>query len=59
MIGTSLFSSAGISETYFNEIDVNITVANEFLEERANLYRSVNRDCNMIAGDIQNEKIFK
>lgn len=59
MIGTSLFSSAGISETYFNEIDVNITVANELLMERANLYRSVNKDCNMIAGDIQNEKIFK
>lgn len=59
MIGTSLFSSAGISETYFNEIGVNITVANELLEERANLYRAVNKDCNMIAGDIQNEKIFK
>lgn len=59
MTGTSLFSSAGISETYFNEIGVNITVANEFLEARANLYRSVNKDSNMIVGDIQNEKVFK
>jgi DNA (cytosine-5)-methyltransferase 1 len=59
MIGTSLFSSAGISETYFNEIGVNITVANELLAERANLYSSVNKDCNMITGDIQNDKIFK
>jgi len=59
MIGTSLFSSAGISETYFKEIGMSITVANELLEERANLYRSVNKDCNMIAGDIQNERIFK
>lgn len=59
MIGTSLFSSAGIAETYFKEIGINITVANELLEDRANLYRSVNKDSKMIAGDIQNDKIFK
>ncbi len=59
MIGTSLFSSAGISETYLNSIDVKITVANELLEERANLYRSVNKESKMITGDIQNDKIFK
>jgi DNA (cytosine-5)-methyltransferase 1 len=59
MVGTSLFSSAGIAETYFKEIGIKITVANELLEERANLYRSLNKDSKMIAGDIQNGKIFK
>jgi len=58
MIGTSLFSSAGIAETYLKDIGVNITVANELLEERANLYRSVHNNSNMITGDIQNDLVF-
>jgi len=29
MIGVSLFSSAGIAETFLEDIDINIVVANE------------------------------
>lgn len=59
MIGVSLFSSAGISETFLEDIDINIVVANELLKERANLYRSLYKDSHMITGDIQKDSIFK
>jgi DNA (cytosine-5)-methyltransferase 1 len=59
MIGASLFSSAGIAETFLGDIDINIVVANELLEERANLYRSLYKDSHMITGDIQKDSIFK
>jgi DNA (cytosine-5)-methyltransferase 1 len=39
MIGASLFSSAGIAETYFEEVGINIIAANELIQERANLYQ--------------------
>ena len=35
--GLSLFSSAGIGETYFKDIGIDIMVANELVEKRANL----------------------
>ncbi|MDQ5930501.1 MAG: (cytosine-5)-methyltransferase 1, partial [Bacteroidota bacterium] len=59
MTGTSLFSSAGISETYLEDIGLNITVANELLIERANLYQSIYPKSKMIAGNILEDKIFK
>ncbi len=59
MLGTSLFSSAGIAETYFNDIGLDIAVANELVEERGKLYQSINPNSNMIIGDIQNDSVFK
>ncbi|MBF2707286.1 DNA (cytosine-5-)-methyltransferase [Flavobacterium soyangense] len=59
MTGTSLFSSAGISETYLEDIGLNITVANELLFERANLYQAIYPKSNMIAGNILDDTIFK
>ena len=38
--GISLFASAGIGETYFKDVGIDIVVANELLEKRANLYSS-------------------
>jgi DNA (cytosine-5)-methyltransferase 1 len=58
MIGASLFSSAGIAETYLDEVDVNIIVANELLKERADLYQSIYPKSKMIAGNILDENIF-
>ena len=58
MVGVSLFSSAGIGETYFKEIGIDIKVANELLEKRANLYRSINPETTVICGDITNEDVF-
>lgn len=59
MNGLSLFSSAGIGETYFKDIGINIVVANEILERRANLYKSISPDVEVICGDIKNNEIFK
>ena len=41
MNGLSLFSSAGIGETYFKEVGINIVVANELVDKRANLYLEI------------------
>ena len=59
MIGTSLFSSAGISETYLEDVGLNITVANELLLQRANLYQAIYPKSKMIAGNILDDTIFK
>lgn len=58
MKGFSLFSGAGIGETYLSECNIDISVANECIERRAALYKSLNPSCNMICGDITDEKIF-
>lgn len=59
MIGMSLFSSAGIGETYLNRCGVQIRTANELIERRANLYRHLYPECNMICGDITKEEVFQ
>jgi len=58
MIGASLFSSAGIAETYFEEIGINIVAANELVQERADLYQSLYPKTKMTAGNILDENIF-
>ena len=59
MNGLSLFSSAGIGETYFKDVGVNIVVANELIECRANLYKSISPEVNVICGDITDKSIFE
>lgn len=56
--GISLFASAGIGETYFKDIGIDIVVANELVERRANLYKSINPDTKVICGDITDEQVF-
>lgn len=56
--GISLFASAGIGETYFKDVGIDIVVANELLEKRANLYSSISPETKVVCGDITNEKIF-
>ena len=58
MKGLSLFSSAGIGETYLSEIGIDIIVANELIEKRANLHSKLFPNCNTICGDITNKEIF-
>ncbi|HOI47109.1 MAG TPA: DNA cytosine methyltransferase [Bacilli bacterium] len=58
MRGVSLFCSAGIAETYFNECDIEFVVANEILPKRAKLHKWLYPNCNMISGDITKEHIF-
>ncbi len=56
--GVSLFTSAGIAETYLNEVGVEITVANELIKERATLYANLYKNSKMIAGDILDKNNF-
>src|SRR5687768_3374546 len=59
MTGASLFSSAGIAETYFEEVGINIIAANELIKERADLYQSLYPKSKMINGNILDDKVFK
>lgn len=56
--GISLFASAGIGETYFKDIGIDIVVANELIEKRADLYRALNPETTVICGDITKDEVF-
>ena len=51
----SLFSSAGIAETYFERQGVHVRVASELLEERVKLYHQMYPNVRMFQGDITNQ----
>ena len=57
--GLSLFANVGIAETYLKEVGVDIVVANELLKERAEFYKHLYPECNMINGDITLDSIQK
>ena len=57
MKGISLFSSAGIAELLFNELDIKIVLANELLEKRAKFYKDYHENKNIIVGDIKDKKV--
>lgn len=59
MKGLSLFAGAGIGETYLKDCDVNIIIANELVPRRADLYRALYPECNMICGDITDDATFE
>ncbi|MBR5246216.1 MAG: DNA (cytosine-5-)-methyltransferase [Clostridia bacterium] len=58
LTGISLFASAGIGETYFKDVGIDIKVANELLEKRADLYRAINPETTVICGDITKDDVF-
>jgi len=58
LIGTSLFSSAGIAEQYLADVGVDIVAANELLPERSRLYQILYQKSKMICGNIFNNDIF-
>lgn len=55
--GLSLFSNVGIAEAYFEEIGIDIKIANEIDEKRAKFYSHLYPNTNMICGDITNNLI--
>lgn len=58
MKALSLFANIGMAEAYLNEIGIEVVVANELLEKRAKFYSHLYPKCNMIQGDITDEKVF-
>lgn len=59
MKGVSLFSSAGIAETYMADVGIHIHTANELVPERSALYRAIYPDSNMINGSILDNNVYK
>lgn len=55
----SLFSSAGIAETYFGKHGVNVKVAAELLPERVKIYKYLYPDVSMFQGDITDNDTFE
>ncbi len=49
----SLFSSAGIGDLALRDLKVEVLVANELLNDRAELFRTNFPSCEMISGDIR------
>lgn len=56
--GTSLFSNIGIAETYLKNYDIDITVANELIEDRAKFYKFSYPDADVVVGDITKDEVF-
>ena len=55
----SLFANIGVAEAYFDEIGIEVPVANELEKRRADLYSKIYPETNMICGDITNEEILE
>src|SRR5574344_871632 len=54
----SLFANIGVAEAYLKQIGINVKIANELIERRANLYKAIYPETNMICGDITDPKIY-
>lgn len=55
--GLSLFANVGIAEAYLSKVGVDILIANELLEKRAEFYSAVYPDTHMVVGDITNQEL--
>lgn len=55
--GLSLFSNVGVAEAYFEEMGVDVCLANELDEKRAKFYQEVYPNTEMICGDITDDHI--
>lgn len=55
--GLSLFANVGIAETYLNECNINILLANEIDEKRAKFYSHLYKNIEMIIGDITKKSV--
>ena len=53
----SLFSNIGVAEAYFEEIDIDVCIANEIDEHRAEIYRSIYPNTEVLQGDIVDPSI--
>jgi DNA (cytosine-5)-methyltransferase 1 len=55
----SLFSSGGVAEVYFEDLGIEISLANEIDEKRAKFYSHLYPKAQMIIGDITNHILRK
>lgn len=56
----SLFANIGVAEACLHELNnVNVVVANEMLQKRADLYQAIYPESEMICGDITDEHVYQ
>lgn len=56
--GVSLFANIGVAEAYFNEIGIDVCVANELIKRRAQLYSEIYPQTEVVEGDFTDFDIF-
>lgn len=54
----SLFANIGIGEAYLKSIGFNVIAANELEPRRADIYRQIYPETDMICGDITNKDVY-
>ena len=54
----TVFTNIGIDEWYLDTIGIDVVVANELLEDRADFYRKLYPSTNMICGSITDEETY-
>ncbi len=59
MKALSLFANVGVAETYLNDIGLDVVVANELEEKRADFYSHLYPKCDMVCGDITDTEIYR
>jgi len=57
LTGLSLFANVGVAEAYFEELGIDMVLANELLPDRAKFYSELYPNTEMICGDITDEKL--
>lgn len=55
MKAISLFSSAGVGETYLQDIGIDVVISAELIKQRADFYKHLYPDCKVIVGDISKD----
>lgn len=55
----SLFANIGVAEALLDENDFEVSVANELIKRRAELYQKIYPKTNMICGDIMNSNVYQ
>ena len=53
----SLFANIGVAEAYFEDIGINVVLANELIKRRADLYSSIYPNTEMKCGDITDKSV--
>jgi len=57
--GLSLFANVGIGETYLDNHNIHIKVANELLKDRCDFYKHLYPDSNIVCGDIRHTDVYQ
>lgn len=55
----SLFANIGVAEAFLSSLGIDVAVANELIERRADLYAKIYPETKMIAGDITQKSVFE